>query len=46
MTVSKSAAKKQPLPAILLANDLLDGEVVFRTQDGWSRDPRAARLCP
>lgn len=34
-----SAKQKILLPAILLANDLLDGEVVFRTADGWSRDP-------
>src|SRR5690606_27451654 len=25
-------------PAILLANDLLDGDVVFWTPAGWSRD--------
>lgn len=25
-----------PLPAILVANDLLDGEVLFRTAGGWS----------
>ncbi|PPD14696.1 MAG: hypothetical protein CTY25_10205 [Methylobacterium sp.] len=31
-----------PLPAILLANDLLDGDVVFRTASGWTRDPRLA----
>lgn len=37
-----SASKKQPLPAILLANDLLDGEVVFRGAQGWTRDPRGA----
>ncbi len=37
-----SAPKKTPLPAILLANDLLDGDVVFRTASGWSRDPREA----
>lgn len=37
-----SAQKKTPLPAILLANDLLDGDVVFRTSSGWSRDPREA----
>lgn len=37
-----SAPKKTPLPAILLANDLLDGDVVFRTATGWSRDPREA----
>ena len=37
-----AAEKKTPLPAILLANDLLDGDVVFFTGDGWSRDPRTA----
>jgi sulfite reductase (NADPH) hemoprotein beta-component len=37
-----SAQKKTPLPAILLANALLDGDVVFRTASGWSRDPREA----
>lgn len=34
--------KLPPLPVILLANDLLDGEVVFRTAHGWARDPRDA----
>jgi Protein of unknown function (DUF2849) len=39
------AAPKAPaLPAILLANDLLTGDVVFRTRDGWSRDPIEARV--
>jgi len=36
--------KRTPLPAILIANDLLVGDVVFRTADGWTRDPRAARV--
>lgn len=36
--------KRVPLPAILLANDLLDGDVVFAAADGadalaWTRDP-------
>lgn len=31
-----SAAKRPPLPLILMANDLLDGDVVFRTAGGWS----------
>jgi hypothetical protein len=39
-----SAPKSQPLPAILLANDLLEGDVVFHTGAGWSRDPRAALI--
>jgi Protein of unknown function (DUF2849) len=39
------AAPKAPaLPAILLANDLLTGDVVFRTLNGWSRDPKDARV--
>jgi hypothetical protein len=37
-----AAAKQQPLPAILIANDLLDGFVVFRAANGWSPDPREA----
>lgn len=41
------AAKRPPLPAILLANDLLDGDVVFALADAngalrWSRDPALA----
>jgi hypothetical protein len=39
-----SALKKTPLPAILLANHLLDGDVVFFTGSGWSLDPRAAEV--
>ena len=40
-------AKRVPLPAILLANDLLDGDVVFAFVDGagplaWTRDPALA----
>ena len=27
---------RPPLPAVLVANDLLDGEVLFRTAGGWS----------
>ncbi len=39
------AAPKAPaLPAILLANDLLSGDVVFRTAKGWSRDPGEAAV--
>jgi hypothetical protein len=38
-----SAAKQKiVLPAILLANHLLEGEVVFRTATGWSPDPADA----
>ena len=37
-------ADKRILPAILIANDLLDGDVVFRGPSGWSRDPAGARI--
>ena len=37
-----SAVKRPPLPVILLANDLLDGIVVFWTGVTWSPDPFAA----
>jgi Protein of unknown function (DUF2849) len=30
-------AKRPPLPVILLANDLLDGDIVFWTGSAWSR---------
>ncbi len=40
--MSSTPAKRPPLPAILLANDLLDGDVVFRTAEGWTRDPAGA----
>ncbi len=39
-----SATKGQPLPAILIANDLREGHVVFRTAVGWTRDPARARV--
>ena len=32
------------LPAILIANDLLTGEVLVRTREGWSPDPREAEI--
>lgn len=38
------AAAKRILPAILLANDLLDGDVLVRSATGWSRDPADARV--
>ena len=42
-----AATKRVPLPAILLANDLLDGDVVFAAAEDsgrltWTRDPAAA----
>jgi sulfite reductase (NADPH) hemoprotein beta-component len=44
-----AAPKRPPLPAILLANDLLDGDVVFAATGGdgrlvWTRDPSLARV--
>lgn len=41
MQPSKSSPR---LPAILIANHLLDGDVVFWTGLEWSRDPREAAL--
>ncbi len=35
---------KVSLPAILIANDLLDGDVVVRTANGWSRNPAEALI--
>jgi hypothetical protein len=35
-------AKRPPLPLILTANDLLDGDVVYFTRSGWSRDRASA----
>lgn len=42
-----TAPKRPPLPAILLANDLLEGDVVFAAADAdgrvaWTRDPALA----
>lgn len=39
-----SAIKAQPLPAILFANDLLEGDVLFLGTNGWTRDPAAAAI--
>jgi len=40
------APKRPPLPAILLANDLLDGDIVFAAVEAellaWTRDPAQA----
>jgi len=36
------AGKRPPLPLILTANALLDGDVVYFTRKGWSRDRAAA----
>jgi Protein of unknown function (DUF2849) len=39
-----SQTKRPPLPVILLANDLLDGDVVFFAHGGWTRDPALAEI--
>lgn len=39
-----SAARSQPLPAILFANDLRDGDVVFLGAYGWTRNPAEASI--
>jgi Protein of unknown function (DUF2849) len=39
-----STEKRPPLPVILLANHLLDGDVVFRTSEGWTLDPARALI--
>jgi hypothetical protein len=42
--MSSTPQKRPPLPAILLANHLLDGHVVFRTRTGWTSDPAEALI--
>jgi hypothetical protein len=39
-----SQTRRPPLPVILLANDLLDGDVVFFAHGGWTRDPALAEI--
>jgi Protein of unknown function (DUF2849) len=39
-----SQPKRPPLPVILLANDLLDGDVVFFARGGWTRNPALAEV--
>ncbi len=39
-----AAVKRPPLPVILVANDLLEGDVVFAASQGWTRDPREAQV--
>ena len=47
-----AAVKRPPLPAILVANDLLEGDVVFAASSAgsdsgatrWTRDPREAQV--
>lgn len=38
------AVKRPPLPVILVASDLSEGDVVFKTAGGWSRDHRDALI--
>ena len=38
-------SKGPPLPVVLSANDLLEGDVVFLSRNGgWTRDPAGARI--
>ena len=37
-------SKGPPLPVVLSANDLLEGDVVFLAAEGWTRDPAEARV--
>jgi len=39
-----AVAKRPPLPVILVANDLVEGDVVFRSASGWSLDHREALI--
>lgn len=39
-----STSKVATTPAVLLANDLRDGDVVFLGRDGWTRDPSRALI--
>ena len=39
-----SSAKLPPLPAILIANDLLTGDTVFYSGQGWTRHPGEAQI--
>lgn len=43
-----SSRKAPPLPAVVFANDLRSGDVVFRTPSGWSRriDEAAVAVAP
>ena len=43
-TVLTLMSKAPPLPAILIANDLLDGDVLFLGPSGWERTHRKAAI--
>lgn len=42
----KGAARRRglTLPAILLANDLIEGDTIFRGKGTWERDPARAKV--
>lgn len=42
MSVPKAAVKRPPLPVVLHANHVLDGDVIVWTGSEWSVDPQAA----
>ena len=44
MSATKQSSRKPLLPAILIANDLRAGDVLFRGAHGWTRDPAAAAI--
>ena len=39
-----SKVRGEKLPAILMASHLLEGDTVFKTDAGWTRDPSAAKI--
>jgi hypothetical protein len=39
-----AAVTRPPLPVILVASDLIEGDVVFVAESGWTRDVREARV--
>ena len=42
MSATKQSSRKPLLPAILIANDLRAGDILFLGAHGWTRDPAAA----
>ena len=39
-----SKVKGDKLPAIVMASDLIEGDTVFLTDKGWTRDSKLARI--
>jgi hypothetical protein len=39
-----AAPKRPPLPLILMANDLLEGDVLFVSASGWTKNPAEALI--